>query len=122
MYSFNSERIHPQMPQVITCTTWPVGQPPRRNRKPPIFIGSPPRRNGGPSQPRSRGQNPPIPYAIVATSTALMECIRFSASSKTTLCFPRKTPSVTSRMSMPFSRQSRAILVSKSWKEGRQWR
>ena len=59
---------------------------------------------------------------MVATSTALMECIRFSASSKTTLRLPRKTSSVTSRMSMPFSRHSLAILVSKSWKDGRQWR
>ena len=55
VYSFNSERIHPQMPQVITCPPWPVGQPPRRNRKPPIFIGSSLRRNGGPSQPPTPG-------------------------------------------------------------------
>ena len=57
---------------------------------------------------------------MVATRTALMECIRFSASSKTTLWGPRKTSSVTSRMSTPLSCHSLASFVSKSWKEGRQ--
>ena len=59
-------------------------------------------------------------FPMVATRTALMECIRFSASSKTTLCLPRNTSSVTSRMSTPLSRQVLAMTVSKSWKEGRQ--
>lgn len=59
---------------------------------------------------------------MVATSTALMECIRFSASSNTTLWRLRNTSSVTSRMSTPLSCHSLASLVSKSWKEGRQCR
>ena len=57
---------------------------------------------------------------MVATITALMVCIRFSASSKTTLWRPRNTSSVTSRISTPLSCHSLASLVSKSWKEGRQ--
>ena len=59
---------------------------------------------------------------MVATSTALMECIRFSASSNTTEWGPWNTSSVTSRMSTPLACHSLASLVSKSWKEGRQWR
>ena len=40
-------------------------------------------------------------YANVAAMTALMVCIRFSASSKTMLCWLSNTSSVTSMQSIP---------------------
>ena len=61
------------------------------------------------------------PYSV-ATRTALMVCMRFSASSKTTLWRLRKTSSSTSQMLMPFSSQVLARVVWSSWKEGRQCR
>lgn len=43
----------------------------------------------------------PHPYRSVAYMTALIECRRFSASSKTRLCGPSKTSSVTSSSARP---------------------
>ena len=52
----------------------------------------------------------------VATMTALMVCMRFSASSKTMLLLPSKTSSVTSTPSRPnFSYTSRPTPVSRLW-------
>ena len=53
--------------------------------------------------------------------TALMVCIRFSASSNTMEAGDSKTSSVTSMQSMPnFSKMERPIEVLRSWKEGQQ--
>ena len=55
--------------------------------------------------------------------TALMVCILFSASSKTTDCLLSKTSSVTSNsVQLNLVHFSLATLVFKSWKAGKQWR
>ena len=57
----------------------------------------------------------------VAAITALIVCIRFSASSKTTDCSDSNTSSVTSISLMPKrSPISLPIVVSRSWNAGRQ--
>ena len=53
--------------------------------------------------------------------TALMVCMRFSASSKTLDCADSKTSSETSISDTPnFSAMSAPMVVFVSWKEGRQ--
>ena len=53
--------------------------------------------------------------------TALIVCMRFSASSKTTDCGPANTSSVTSISVMPnLSAISLPIVVFVSWNDGRQ--
>src|SRR5690606_24116387 len=79
-------------------------------------------RQGG-VDPTAHGPGPADRQARVATSTALIVCMRFSASSKTTEWGDSKTSSVTSSDLSPcVSYTSRATCVPRTWKAGRQCR